>query len=255
MVSALNSFSLPAFSTTAQSALSDIQTAVQNIFSWAKIEFERVKESLNLQPLEQPGNLIEGVFWTGFWGLCAAFTVTDLRDLRDSCAFELPSHEKFTKIGIAVKKVFLDLVSLAGATIYNFYWAHDVKIISLGQLAPLFKALGYGASLLYNIIDGGWSVYHLCSEKEAMRKATNPYEKEYHQQRFSLQLMKVIGNVTMAAWTALGIAAFATGFAVSSAIMTTLLFTGCVFSVAAFGYQIHLDKMREPRPAPQVRLV
>ena len=80
------------------------------------------------------------------------------------------------------------------------------------------------------------------------------YEKEYHQQRFSLQLMKVIGNVTMAAWTALGIAAFATGFAVSSAIMTTLLFTGCVFSVAAFGYQIHLDKMREPRPAPQVSL-
>lgn len=111
MVYALNSSSLPAFSTAMQSTLSDIQTGVQNVFSRAKIEFERVKDSLNLQPLEQPGNLIEGVFWTGFWGLCAAFTVTDLRDLRDSCTAELPSHEKFTKIGIAVKKVFLDFVS------------------------------------------------------------------------------------------------------------------------------------------------
>jgi hypothetical protein len=254
MVSALNSSSLRAFSTAMQSALSDIQTAVHNIFSQAKIELERIKDSLDLKPLEQPGNLIEGIWWTGFWGVCAAFTVTDLQGLRESVTVELPSHEKFVKIGIAVKKVFLDIVSLAGATLYNVFWAHELKIISLGQLAPLFKALGYGSSLIYNIIDGGWSVYQLCQEKEEMRKATNPYEKDYHQQRFSLALMKVIGNVTMAAWTALGIATFATGFAVSSAIMTTMLLTGCVLSIAAFTYQIHLDKTRAPRPAPQISL-
>ncbi len=212
------------------------------------LSFKKGIESINLHPLSDPGNLVEGGVWASFWGLCALFSGTSLYGLYQELTIEHPVSEKFAKIGKAVKTAFIDLVSLGGATAYNVHWAHDVKIISLGQYAPLMKGLGYGSSLIINIIEGGWSIYNILSEKEAILNETSPEQQEKHKQRLCLSLMKLIGNVSMIAWAALNIATIAASVAVSSMLMSALLIAACVFHISVFFYQRHIEKAPELCP-------
>lgn len=254
MISALNSISVPTFSLTIQSTFSEIQRTTQDVFCRIKDEFERVKNSLDFRPLQETGNRIEGGIWAGFWGICAVFSGISLHELYNTLTAELPADEKFTKISTAVKTAFLDLVSLGGSTAYNLHWAHEAKILSLGQYAPLFKCLGYGASLVYNTVEGGWSFYNLFLERDEILKATHPREKQMHEHRLYLALMKVIGNVSTVAWTTLGIATAATGFVVSSPVTTSLLIVGCVFSIGSFFYQKHIESVPDMQRILKINL-
>ncbi len=254
MISALNCISIPTFSLKLQSTFTEIQRTTRDIFCRIKHEFEQLKNSLDFRPLQETGNIIEGGIWAGFWGICAVFSGMSLHELYCSLTVELPADEKFVKIGTAFKTAFLDLVSLGGSTAYNLQWAHEAKILSLGQCAPLFKCLGYGASLVYSTVEGGWSLYTLFLERDEILKATHPQEKEKHQHRLYVVLMKLIGNVSMVAWTALGIATAATGFVVSSPVTTSLLIVGCAFSMGSFFYEKHIDSVPEMPRIPKINL-
>ncbi len=224
---------------------------MKNSVSQSTQSFKKGIESIDLHPLSDSGNLVEGGIWAGFWGLCALFSGISLYELYRELTIEHPASEKFAKIGKAVKTAFVDLISLGGATAYNIHWAHDVKMISLGQYAPLVKGLGYGSSLIINIVEGGWSIYNITIEKEAILKETSPEQQEKHKQRLCLSLMKLIGNISMVAWTALGIATLATGLAISPILMSALLIVGCVLPVVAFFYQRHIENAPELCPLPK----
>jgi hypothetical protein len=254
MISALNSSSVPTFSLKLQSTFSEIQHTTQDVFRRIKGKFERVKNSLDFRPLQETGNIIEGGIWAGFWGICAVFSGISLHELYKAFTVELPTDEKFVKIVTAVNRAFLDLVSLGGSTAYNLHWAHEAKILSLGQYAPLFKCLGYGASLVYNTVEAGSSFYNLIFERDQILNASHPHEKERHQNRLSLALMKLIGNVSLVAWAALGIATAATGFVVSSPVTISLLILGCVFSIGALFYQMHIETVPEIPRIPKINL-
>jgi hypothetical protein len=221
-------------------------SAIQSISS-----LKKGIESIDWHPLGDPGNLVEGGIWAGFWGLCALFSGISLYELYQELTIEHPASEKFAKISKAAKTAFVDLISLGGATAYNIHWAHEVKMISLGQYAPLIKSLGYGSSLIINIVEGGWSIYNIAIEKEAILKETLPEQQEKHKQRLCLSLMKLIGNISMIVWTALGVAAIVTSLTVSPMLMSILLIIGCVLPVAVFFYQRHLENAPELCPLPQ----
>jgi hypothetical protein len=207
------------------------------------------KQMIDFLPLRRSENFIEAGFWAGFWGLNAIFSGMSLHKLYHVLTIEHPVGEKFAKIGAAVKTAFVDLISLAGATAYNIYWAHKVKILSLGRYAPLVKGLSYGTSLVINILECGWSVYNIHTEKTAILEEGLPAEKEKHRQRICLSLMKVIGNISMIVWTMLGIGALTAGLAVSPILLSTFLVTGFVCSLTAFFYQRYIEKSSElPRP-------
>jgi hypothetical protein len=210
-----------------------------------------LQKNIDFRPLYDPGNFVEGGIWAGFWGLCALFSGISLYELYHALTIEHSASEKFAKIGKVVKTAFVDLVSLGGTTAYNIHWAHEVKILSLGQYAPLIKSFGLGASLIVNIIEGGSSTYNIYAEQEAISKETLPEQREKHKQRLYLSFMKLIGNISIIAWAMLGIAAIAGDLAVSSIVMSTLLMTGCIFPIAAFFYQRHIENAPELCPFPK----
>lgn len=218
-------------------------------------KFNDIERGVDFHPLSDPGNAIEGGVWTGFWGLCALFSAGSLYKLYSVLSVEHPEAEKFTKITSAVKTAFVDLISLGGATAYNIHWAHKVKIISLGQYAPLIKGLGYGASLVINTVEGSWSIYSIYKEKEAILNETESAEKEKHRQRLCLSLMKLISNVSMVAWAILGIAMVATSLTVSPILMPAFLVVGSVFSFASFFYQRHIENAPELCPLPKFKFL
>jgi hypothetical protein len=236
-------------------ALNSLQQTALKVFEQMKNSVSQsasdLKKSIDFRPLLEPGNLIEGGICAGFWGLCALFSGMSLKKLYHELTIEHPASEKFVKIGKAVKIAFVDLISLGGATAYNIYRAHEVKMISVGQYAPLVKCLGYGSSLIINIVEGGWSIYNIAIEKEAILRETSPEQREKHRQRLCLSLIKLIGNISMIAWTTLGIAAIAISLPVSPILMSAFLVIGCVFSVVAFFYQRHIEQAPELCPLPK----
>jgi hypothetical protein len=225
---------------------------LKNSFSQGTWSFKKGVESIDFRPLQNPGNIAEGGMWAGFWGMCIAFSGMSLYQLYKELTIEHPASEKFTKIGKAVKTAFVDLISVGGATAYNIHWAHTVKMISLGQYAPLIKSLGYGSSLIINIVESGWSIYNIAIEKEAILKETSPEQQEKHKQRLFLSLMKLIGNISMIAWTTLGIVTITAGLVVSPILTSPLLLTGCVMSTVAFFYQRHIENAPDPCPLPNL---
>jgi hypothetical protein len=183
--------------------------------------------------------MIHGGICVGYWGVSALFSGMSLYKLYQEWTMEHPAARKFAKICEAVKTAFVDLISLGEATVYSLHWAHQIKVITLGRYAPLFEALRYGSSLMINCIEGGWSIYNITLEKEAILKRRSPKRQVQHRQRCYLFLIKLIGNICMVAWAALEVASFATGFAINSSLASAALSIGCLLSVAAFFYQKH----------------
>ena len=182
---------------------------------WKNSITELVHKKINFHALFEPGNVIEGFRWGSFWGLSALLSTTSLYDLYKVIVIENPVDDRFFKIGLAVKTAFSNLTSFFGSTAYNLRWAHDAKILSLGTYAPFVKSLSYGASVIVNLVEGGWSVYNIHREKEAILAESTEAQKEKHKQRLMLSLLKVIENTSMVAWAALGIAGIAAGVTIT----------------------------------------
>ncbi len=191
---------------------------------------------------DKPGEIVEGAFWAGFWGLSAYFAADSFYELYKVFTVEHAAQEKFEKIGSAVKTAFVDLLSLCSSTTYIARWADTAEVISLGQYLPLVKNLCFGLSLAINGIESGADVYNIWHEKEAILNETSPAEKEMHKKWLCHSLVKLIGNVSMVAWAALGIASLA-GLAVSPILLTVLLSAGCVLGMVAHCYKKHIEML------------
>ncbi len=191
---------------------------------------------------DKPGEIIEGAFWAGFWCLSAYFAADSFYELYRVFTVEHAAQEKFEKIGSAVKTAFVDLLSLCSSTTYIARWADTAEVISLGQYLPLVKNLCFGLSLAINGVESGADIYNIWQEKEAILNETAPAEKEMHKKWLCHSLVKLIGNVNMVAWAALGIASLA-GLAVSPILLTTLLSVGCVLGMAAHCYKKYIEML------------
>src|ERR1700722_11755141 len=73
-----------------------------------------VRKQVDLNPLRDPFNLVEGVIWVGLWGLSTLFSAQSMKELYTVLKAESPATEKNVKIGNAVKTAFVDLISLGG---------------------------------------------------------------------------------------------------------------------------------------------
>lgn len=251
----LNSIDLlcsPPTISTIPKALTSLQQTTSKIFEDVKnsvlSSLRRIQQNLDFRPLLEPGNIVEGGLWAGFWGLSALFSGSSLYKLYRELTVEHPASDQFVKIGKAVKAAFIDLLSLGSATAYNARWAHDAKVLNLGRYAPLIKGLGYGASLVLNAVEGGCAIYNIYTEGEAILKETSPLQQYKHKQQLFLSLIKLIGNVCMVAWTVLCIIPLGLGVAVNPLYTSVLLGFGCILPVAAFFYQRHIEKNSEQQP-------
>jgi hypothetical protein len=255
MIGSINTNHSLAPTTTQSIELTSLQQTTHEIFSQIKESVPQnisdLQQTINFRPLLEPGNAVTGGFWTALWGFSASFLGSSLSELYKTLTSEHPAAEKFARVGSAVKAAFVDLISLGGATAYIAHWAHEVKILSLGQYATLINRLCYGASLITNTVECGWSIYNIHTEKEAILKEASPIEKEKHKQRLCLSLIKVIANINMIAWAILKIATIAVGLATSPILLTVLLVIGGTFSVAACFYQTHIKNDHGPRALPK----
>jgi hypothetical protein len=241
------------------SDLTALQQTTQEVFTQIKEVLSQnvnnLQQTVDSSPLREPWIFLEGGFWAGFWGLSALFSGMSLYKLYENLTLEHPAAEKFSKIGLAVKTAFVDLISLGGTTAYNIRWAHDVKILPLGQYAPLVKGLSYGSSLIVNILEFGWSMYNIHTEKEAILKEASPVEKEKQKQRLCLALIKVVGNISMIVWSTLGIGTIAAGLTLGPMLLSVFLAAGFAFSLVAYFYQRHIENASELCPIPKLRFL
>ncbi|MBS0603760.1 MAG: hypothetical protein JSS60_01845 [Verrucomicrobia bacterium] len=236
---------------TLQDKATEIFTRIKGSFPFQNQPNATPRQLINFGALsERPHEIVEGSIWAGFWALSAWFVADSLSSLYTALTVEHPAAEKFTKIGSAVKTALIDLLSLGSSTAYMARWADGAQVISLGQYLPLVKNLCFGTSLVINGIESGAEIYNIWNEKEAILRETAPAEQEKHKQWLCHALIKLIGNVSMVAWAALGIATVVAGVAVSPILLSVLLGTGLVFGITALFYKHHLTELAKAQAAP-----
>ncbi len=191
--------------------------------------------------LDHTWAVVEGGIWGAFWIASAYCVVESLCELCKVFTVEHPASERFKKIGLAVKKAFVDSVSLVSSSAFMASWGNTVGIISLGKYLPLIKNLCFGTSLVINTVETGADIYTIWSEKEAILAERLPAKREIHKQLLCHALMKLISNVSMVAWAALGLATLA-GAIVTPVLTTALLISGCVVGFAAIFYKAQVDE-------------
>ncbi len=204
----------------------------------------------DLKPLfENPGELVEGGLWFGWWALSAYFTADSLYELYQCWSVEHPQQEKFAKIGLAVKNAFTSILTWMSSSLYAASWAVSAQIVNLGQYQSAIKYLSYKSSAVIYAIEGCFDLSQIWIHNQAVLNEQSPAEKEKHQKLMNYSAIRLISNVTMLAWSALGMASLS-GAVVSSALMTALLTAGFVIGIAAISYKIQLDKAEEGKNKP-----
>lgn len=236
---------------------SPVQTAASGLFAQVKktnVEMQGAALSSQSVWWTDPIEIVTGGFWSGFLVFSTYYAIDSLYDLHRTLHIEHPAAERFKKIGFVVKKAFVDVTSFAGTVAYTIYWAHQVKILSLGKYAPLLRGLELSASVLINGIEVATEIYHIHTEKEAILAEHSPVEEEKHKQRLCLALMTLIGRVSMLAWATLSVTAVASGVAFSPILLTSVLAISGIFSVSAYFYQMKVNNRYEWFPKPSLVL-
>ncbi len=169
------------------------------------------------------GSVPEGAVWGAFWVSSLYFFVDSASKLYKTWTVQNPAMRQIEKVGLAVKNAVVDLLSFLSSSAYVVLWAATSGLISVGRFLPWTQGICVLTSLLMHSVEGGADIYSIWSEK-------NPKQNlHYHG-------MRLMSNISLVAWAALGIIAFA-GTAVSSTLMTTLLAVGCVFGAIPIFYR------------------
>lgn len=195
---------------------------------------------VDLQPLiDAPWDGAEGAFWGGFCLFGAYNAAESLSKLYEKVCDAAATTEK---VGLAVKSVVVESLSLVSSASYLARWANMSKIVDLGALSPVVHYACYGASGLANFIEAGEQIYHIRNRVETIESGGSPEKVEKHRKWLCHGLIKLVGHVTMVAWGVLGVAGLATGTALGSVVMPLLLGVGLVLGLTAAFYKYHLDK-------------
>lgn len=224
---------------------SPLNETVEAVFTQTQAASQE-RSFFNLRALlDDPLEIAVGGFWGLWWVADAALTCSNLYDLY--VAVTDTASATVGKIALAVKRAFLGLVSFAWDSTFLASWAHDAKVISLGQYAPAFKAFGNAASLVINGIEGVCSLHDLVTAHEkAVDETLGSADREKNKQRFCWSFIKLAGHVTMVAWAALGITAFALGTVFNPIMTGGILLLGCSLSMVALCYKQGIDQLRDP---------
>lgn len=195
----------------------------------------RIREKLP-SALATPCNVLFGGFWSFFIAVYSVSALVHAHKLYTTCKVTIEPKERFTKIGAAVKDVFVDLIGLGGTAAYTLDWAVEANLISLRKNLVQFRMLGFGASLITSVIESGASLYHIHREKQMIAHGQGPLEQEEHKERLFLECVKLAGHVTMVAYAALGLSALILGLAFNPLFTGGILGLSCLLTTAAFAY-------------------
>ncbi len=210
---------------------------------------------VNLQPLiDAPWNGAEGALWGGFCVLGAYFAADSLWKLHEKISDAAATTEK---VGLAVKSVFVEFLSLVSSASYLARWANMSRILDLGIFTPIVNHACFGASGFANVMEAAEQVYQVRNRIEVIESGGPVERVEKHKKWLCYGLVKLAGHVNMIAWAVLGIAAMTTGIAVCSMVLPALLCAGMFFGGVAALYKYHLDSVAPipelsegPSPAP-----
>lgn len=235
----------PAFSVLPKA--SSLQKKVSSFFDPSKTNVSQVSESVSPRTINfsalanHPGDIAEGFLWVGFGMLSMWYCAYSFSDLYGAITENIPFAENLEKIACCVKTAFIDLLSLANSIGYMAQWAHQVDVISLGQYLPIIKNLTFGTSFVISFFESAQGMYDIYMENQAIAEQTDIGEKEMHEKILYFHMLKLAGNVSFLAWSALGIIALSTGIVVSSVLMNAILLFGCVLGLGSIAYKMHLD--------------
>lgn len=236
---------------------SPVQTTTSSLFAQVKkatVEMQGTALSSQSAWWTDPVEIVTGGIWSGLLVFSTYYAIDSLYELHTTLQIEHPAAARFEKIVFVVKKAFVDVISFCGTTAYTIYWAHQVKILSLGKYAPLLRGLELSTTVIVNGVEAGAEIYHIYIEKEAILAERSPVEEEKHKQRLCLALLKLVGRVSMLAWATLSVAAVASGIALSPILLTSLLGVSGIFTASAYFYEMKVNDRYSWFPKPSLVL-
>lgn len=189
-----------------------------------------------LDAMSSPVNALEG----SLWGI---FLVSDGSKLY-SAVEERIKHcwIKNERIEEENKKLFFSSFSFMG-TLANFLsWANQVAIISLGDFAKTVSGVGYFSRMLTS---GSICLDSLQIIKNPGNSAP---QQEYARQMRTLSMIKLAAHVSMVAWAVLGLFSLVVVVPELIAVLDTLFFLYCVFSIWELFYRLPKNQ-KLPQPA------
>ena len=86
--------------------------------------------------------------WGVLGGIGALSLFSNISDLWQAIKLDPSDPQKARKIASYAKKTFIDSMFIGGIVTNALEWAHSINWISLGGLAPAFKAAGFGSSAM-----------------------------------------------------------------------------------------------------------
>jgi len=175
--------------------------------------------------------------WGVLGGVGAIVLVTRIKDLYNAISLDPSDPEKAQKITACAKKVFIDSTFCGGVAANALEWAHSVNWISLGNLAPVFKMAGFGASLIVSGIGSADAVSEIISAQCGIDAAGSEELKEREREKRRLGILNLIWNVATVAWGVLGIVGVVGAVAISPFLTGGLLALSFAFWVLAYMYK------------------
>ena len=177
--------------------------------------------------------------WGVLGGIGALSLFSNISDLWQAIKLDPSDPQKARKIASYAKKTFIDSMFIGGIVTNALEWAHSINWISLGGLAPAFKAAGFGSSAIIAGIGAADAVRDIIIAQCGVDATTTEALKEKEREKRRLGLLNLIWNVASVAWGVLGCVAIAGGITISPLIAGGLLAIGCVVWLLAYAYRKH----------------
>lgn len=141
------------------------------------------------------------------------------------------------------KQFLFDSISWIGLTGSTGDWAHQAKIISLGNAANHFKMNAHGASTITSSVRAWQSLQDLLTQCQKHSEADDRVEQAKLQQKELLSILDLTGYAATALWAGMSFSIIAFGLAIPGSLVAGALIVACIFAFGGLIYRMHLESL------------
>lgn len=139
-----------------------------------------------------------------------------------------------------LKQFIVSSISLAGVTANLGDWAHQQRVVSLGQAMNAFRLVGYGASCITSSVRACSSGKEVLVRLRQFKEVKHDGDLARLEQKQFLSCLELASNGATALWAFMGIALLVSGVATAPAWLIGFSNVAGILAICALFYQVHM---------------